>query len=89
MATDHPDILAGRNRHKKECQVYIHEAEQVCARNEAAQLLNKKSASLFFWASGLVVLGLLGHKFEYMSEKDRRAIMLIRNEIDKRVSHKK
>lgn len=89
MKTNHTEIYAARNRTKRQYQVYAHEAEYSVATYEAGKVIGKNSGSMFFWAAGCVVLGILGHKFGYMSEKDKECILLLRKEIDKCITHKK
>lgn len=86
---DHKEIYASRNRNKIQHQVYIHEAEYNVATSEAEKIFGKGSGSLFFWASGCIILGKLGHKFKYMSEKDKECILLLSKQLDKRITHKK
>jgi hypothetical protein len=86
MKTNYFEVYAGRNKTKRQHQVYIHEAEYSAASAEAFKIMSKNSGSLFFWAAGCVALGMLGHKFGYMGEKDRSCILLLRKEIDKRIS---
>jgi len=86
MKTNYFEVYAGRNKTKRQHQVYIHEAEYSAATTDALKILGKNSGSLFFWAAGCIILGMLGHKFGYMGEKDRSCILLLRKEIDKRIS---
>ena len=89
IKTDFEKVYYTRNRTKRQHQVYVHEAEYSVATAEADRIMRKGSGSLFFWAAGCVVLGMLGHEFSYMSEKDRLCISLLRKEIDKRITYNK
>jgi hypothetical protein len=87
MGIDFQKIYFSRNRTKRQHQIYIHEAEYSVASREADRIMGKNSGSLFFWASGCIILGMLGHKFNYMNKKDRICILLLKKELDKRISY--
>jgi len=87
MGIDFQKIYSSRNKTKRQHQVYIHEAEYLVASREANRIMGKNSGSLFFWASGCIVLGMLGHKFKYMSKKDRDCILLLKKELNKRITY--
>jgi len=81
MKTDFNKIYSARNRTKRQWKVYGHEAVGNAAEFEARKLLGKSSRSEFAYFSMCVVLGKLGHRFDFLSQSDRRKITALHRAI--------
>ena len=63
-----------RNRHKNRYQVFLYEALFNVMQKQAGKMFGKESTSLFLFASGCYVLGLMGLKFDIFNDEDKRNI---------------
>jgi hypothetical protein len=63
-----------RNRNKNRYQVFLYEALFNVMKKQAGKIYGKESASLFLFVSGCYVLGLMGLKFEFFNDEDKRNI---------------
>jgi hypothetical protein len=64
-------ILQARNKHKKQHKVYLQEAVINMAELLSEKYLGKKSASLFIWASTVLIENKLGCNHDFLNKKDR------------------
>ena len=67
-------IYLSRNRHKNRYQVFLYEAMFNVMQKQAKDIFGKESASLFLFASGCYVLGLMGLKFDFFNDDDKKKI---------------
>lgn len=77
------EIYASRNKFKRRYQVYLYETIMKAMKRNSKEILGKESVSLFLFVSGCIVLGKLGMKFDFLTEKDRSYI----KELHRRITH--
>lgn len=74
-------IYKSRNKFKRRYQVYLYETIMEAMKRNSKEILGKESVSLFLFVSGCIILGKLGMKFDFLTEKDRSYIKKLHRRI--------